>query len=174
MKVDTMSRNVVRVMKLLSNNQGIARLLLNNQDNPLSLEVTEQAMRGMLNPKADDPKILPFPFDVDAETKDGSFIRVYYNQSDFNENATISEATMHIDIIVAKSLWLIHDDLRNESLIRPYELLDRVIDMVGPKGTGDVRLDIEWCQHLYINTKFDSIRLYCKYMSVETMQQNKR
>ena len=67
-----------------------------------------------------------------------------------------------------------YDDTKNESLIRPYEIMDRVVDLVGKRGIGDVRLEIAGFQHLYINTKFDSIRLYCNYTSVETMKQNDR
>jgi hypothetical protein len=173
MKIDTMSRNIVRILKLLSKNDMLVRLIANNQDNPLSHPVTLQT-KDLINPRADDAKFLPFPFDVEAQTEDGSFVRIYYNQGEFNEGETISEAQLNIDIIVAKSLWLIYDDTKKESLIRPYEIMERIVDLLGRKGIGDIRLEIDGYQHLYINTKFDCIRLYCQYTSLETLKKDSR
>lgn len=174
MKVDTMSRNVVRVMKLLSKNVALQMLLINHQNNPMSHPVSEEAVSKMLNPTSPDAKILPYPFSIEAETEDGVFLRVYYNNGEFNKNETFSMCDLHIDIVVAKSLWLMYDDTKNESLIRTYEIMDRVVDLVGRRGIGDVRLDVEGFQHHYINTKFDCVRLYCNYTSVETMKQEDR
>lgn len=165
MKMETMSKNVVNIMKQLSKSDGLSRLLVNNNDEPFKKPVPNGYK--LINPASPDAKILPYPFDVDATTADGSFIRVYYNDGEFNENEVIAESQLHIDIICAKNLWLINDG--ENSLIRPYEMMGRVIDLVGRRSINStIRLTITGYQHLYINQKFDAIRLYCEYMTVET------
>lgn len=171
-----MSKNIVNIMLQLTKNEGLLRLLVNNDNTPFDTPVTID-VRKLINPSSPDSKILPTPFEVEATVSDSSFIRVYYNDGDFNENEVIAESQLHIDIIVARSLWLINDGVPTQSkpngdgnsLIRPYEIMGRVIDMLGKRSVNStVRLKFEGYQHLYINPKFDAIRLYCNYMSVET------
>jgi hypothetical protein len=166
-KINTLSKNIVDVMVALSKNEGLARLLVNNADNPFdsSLPIIDKSK--LINPKSESCRIYPYPFDPNATIEDSSFIRVYYNQGDFNENQVIQEMNLHVDIIVAKSLWLCNDG-RN-SLIRPYEIMDRVIDMIGHRsGNPTIKVKFDGWQHLAVNTKFDAIRLYSDYFSVET------
>lgn len=165
MKLNNLSQHVIGVMKELSLNDGIVELLANNIPNPFSVPVTDRSK--LINPSSTACKIFPYPFDPEAQTEDASFIRVYYNQGEFNSNQTIQEMNMHIDIIVAKSLWLISDDLREQSLIRPYEIMDRVVDQVGERSVSPIKLSFSGWQHLAVNTKFDAIRLYSDYYSVE-------
>src|SRR5690606_22990992 len=130
----------------------------------------DKAKKNMIRPQHPDSKILPYPFDTEATVKEGSFVRVYINQGTFDEGETIMECDVLIDIVVAKSYWLINNG--NDEMIRPYEIMDRVIDCVGRRThRSDIRLKVEGFQHHYVNTKFDCIRLYCNRMSVET--QNK-
>lgn len=165
MKMESMSKNIVNVMLELAKNEGLARLLVNNDVNPFLKPVNDKSV--LINNSSDDSKIFPYPFSPDATISDSSFIRVYYNDGDFNENEVIAESNLHIDIIVARSLWLINDGER--SMIRAYEIMGRVIDMVGKRSINStVKLKFEGYQHLYINPKFDAIRLYCNYMSIET------
>lgn len=160
-----MSKNVVKIMQELAKNEGLARLLVNNTENPFDTPVKDKTC--LIIPDGNKSKIFPYPFDPDATVVDGSFIRVYYNNGDFNENEVIAESQLHVDIIVAKSLWLINDG--SNSLIRPYEIAGRVLDMVGKRSLNStIKLKFEGYQHLYINQKFDAIRLYANYMSVET------
>lgn len=165
MRMESMSRNIVDIMTELAKNDGLARLLVNNTTNPFSTPVLDK--NRLIIPNANESKIFPYPFDVDATVEDGSFIRVYYNNGDFNDNEVIAESQLHVDIIVAKSLWLINDGTR--SLIRPYEILSRVIDMIGLRSLNTtIKLKFDGYQHLYINSKFDCIRLYSNYMSIES------
>lgn len=166
MKMETMSKNVVAVMQELSKNEGLARLLVNNDPNPFTKAITFDKSR-LINPNAVECKIFPYPFETDATTVDNSFIRVYYNNGDFSDNEVIAESQLHIDIVVAKSLWLVNDGQR--SLLRPYEIMGRVIDLVGKRSNNNtIKLKFEGYQHLYVNPKFDAIRLYSNYMSIET------
>lgn len=196
MKLESMSKNIVTIMKQLSINDGLARLLLYNIENPLDTgeydnlqdvkritgnDISYYKLNSnnkyylpspdgsikLINPTSKESKILPVPFDTEAVLEDGSFIRVYYNDGEFNENEVIAQSQLHIDIICARSLWLMHNNV--DSLIRPYEIMGRVIDLLGSRSLNKtIRLKFEGYQHLYINTKFDAIRLYCNYMSVET------
>lgn len=165
MKMESMSKNIVNIMTELAKNEGLARLLVNNVSNPFNTPVLDK--NRLIIPDATESKIYPYPFDIEATVKDGSFIRVYYNNGDFNDNEVIAESQLHIDIIVARSLWLINDGSR--SMIRPYEIMGRVIDMVGKRSLNStIKLKFEGYQHLYINPKFDAIRLYSTYMSIES------
>lgn len=163
-KIYNLSKNIVQVMQILKENDGLAELLLNDIKNPFSVPVKDKDE--LINPNSQNCRIKPFPFDPEAQIEDSSFIRVYYNTGDFNENETIQEMELHIDIIVAKSLWLINDG--RQSLIRPYEIMDRVVDLVGKRSINNlIRLKFDGWQHLSVNTKFDAIRLYSEYYSVE-------
>ena len=164
MKLESMSSNIVNIMLELIKNEGLCRLLVSNDSTPFVTPVSDRTI--LINPTSDKAKIFPYPFDIDATTADICEIRVYYNTGKFNENETIAESQLLIDVICARSLWLISDN--NRSLIRPYEIIGRIIDMLGRNSLNTtVKLNFESYQHLYINTKYDALRLYCNYMSVE-------
>ena len=163
MRTESMSKNIISILNELSNNDGLNCLLLNNTKNPFKNPVVTN-----LSKLIQDGKMLPYPFDVEATTSDGALIRVYYNDGELDSAEVISESQIHIDIICARNLWLIND-VNGQPLIRPYEMLSRIIDSVGKRSVKSaIKLDIKGYQHLYINSKFDAIRLYCEYMSVET------
>lgn len=163
-----MSKNIINIMFTLAKNEMLGRLLTHDVSNPYDLSLAKPTVEGLIKPDASTAKIFPYPFDAEATDLDGSFIRVYYNDGEFNDNEVIVESNIHIDIIVSKTLWLINDNGR-ESLIRPYDIAGRVIDLVGRRSIGtNVKLRFEGYQHLYVNTKYDCIRLYADYMSVET------
>jgi len=167
MKMESMPKNIVDIMFELTKNDGLAMLLINNESKPFDKPVSDSDKMNMIKPNSEKTKIFPYPFDTEATVTDGSFIRVYYNDGDFNENEVIAESQIHIDIICAKTLWLINDGTR--STIRPYEIMGRIIDKIGKRSLNStIKLKFEGYQHLYINQKFDAIRLYASYMSVET------
>lgn len=165
-KLGSLSKDVVKTMMALSKNEGIARLLVNHEENPFENPVGDNKVH-LANPKSELCKIFPYPFDTTATENQGVSIRVYYNNGTLNENEVISEMQLHIDIIVSKDLWLINNG--EESMIRPYEIMSRVVETIGRKGVGSaIRLDIDGWQHLSVNTKIDAIRIYCENFSVET------
>lgn len=166
MRPQSMSKNIINIMTQLAKNEGLVRLVVNNDSEPL-LTPVNISLKDLINPNSPESKFMPLPFDVDATTTEGTFLRVYYNNGELNENEVISESQIHIDIICAKSLWLINDG--DTSLIRPYEIMSRVMDLVGRNSINStIRLEINGYQHLYINKKYDAIRIYCEYMSIET------
>lgn len=167
MKLDSMSHSVVDVIKTLSNSEMLRRLISHDVANPYSTKLpAPPTAKEISTPTSGKAKIFPYPFDPEATTHDGSFIRVYYNTGEFNENEVIAESKMHIDIIVSKTLWLI-DDGRSRK-IRPYDIAGQVVDLIGRRGIATTKLKFEGYNHLYINAKFDCIRLYAEYMSVES------
>jgi hypothetical protein len=164
-KLESLSKNIVTIMDELAKNDGLARLLVHNVNNPFSPSLPAIDKSKLINQKSELCRIHPFPFDPEAQIEDASFIRIYYPNGRFNENEVIAESQINIDIVVAKSLWLIDDGQRR--LIRPYEIMSRVVDMVGKRGIGLIKLKFNGWNHLAVNTRFDAIRLYCEYMSVE-------
>jgi len=165
-KLDNLSKDIVQIMVELSKNDGLARLLTHNVENPFAQNLPVIDKTKLIKQDSELCKIRPYPFDVDAVVEDNSFIRVYFNNGDFNENEVIAETQLHVDIIVAKSLWLINDGTK--PLIRPYEIMSRVLDMIGKRAiNSNIRYKFDGWQHLYVNTKFDAIRLYSETFSVE-------
>lgn len=175
LKMETMSKNVVGIMKQLAKNNALVELLINNDSKlpllrdskGLDAKITTKIRENITNPFSETAKIFPYPFNVEATVSDGCFIRVYYNDGEFNENEVIADSQLHIDIVVARSQWLINDGVN--SLIRAYEIMGRVIDLVGKRSVGSpIKIKFDGYQHLYVNDKFDAIRLYANYMSVES------
>lgn len=172
-KMRYMSKNLINSMIALSQDEGLMKLLLNNQDNPLSCELPKgfigngksnvKKFSKIIEQSSSYCRISPIPFSLDIKTEEGSFIKMYYQKGEFDNIEVVNNLSFNIDIIVAKKLWLIHDDLTDEPLIRPYEIMDRVIDILGRNAIGNsYKLDITDFQHLAVNDKFDSIRIYCE------------
>lgn len=167
MKLESMSKSVVDVVSALAKNEMLGRILTHDVSNPYDLSLEKPIAKDLMNPNSSKAKIFPYPFDPEATELDGSFIRVYYNSGDFNENEVIAESKMNIDIIVSKTLWLINDG--KKSIVRPYDIAGRVIDLVGKRSIGNLpKLKFDGYSHLYVNTRYDCIRLYAEYMSIES------
>ncbi|SDX95594.1 hypothetical protein [Thermoactinomyces sp. DSM 45892] len=166
MRLDSLSKNIVTILTELAKNEGLAKLLLNDVSTPFSSRLPPIDSNKILNQKSELCRIFPFPFSPEAHTEDHSFIRVYYPNGSFNENEVIAETQINFDIVVAKSLWLIEDG--NRKLIRPYEIMSRVTDMLGKRSIGStIQLKFSGWNHLSVNNRFDALRLYSEYMSVE-------
>lgn len=163
-KITTMSSNIIKIMDALSKNENLVNLLIIDKneanfydkiDRPKGFEKNSQIIT-----QCDEYcRILPTPFNPEAEEEDISMIRVYYNQGLF-DGEIIDESTLHVDIIVAKKLWLIYDTETKKQLIRPYAIMDNIIDTVGRRSGNEVTVNFTGWQHLAVNTKFDAIRLY--------------
>lgn len=166
MKLESMSSSVVDVISVLAKNEMLGRILAHDVKNPYNLTLTKPDPTELMNPNSSKARLFPYPFDPEATELDGSFIRVYYNSGEFNSNEVIAESNMNIDIVVSKTLWLINDG--RKSIIRPYDIAGRVIDLVGKRSIGNITdVKFQGYSHLYVNAKFDCIRLYAEYMSVE-------
>lgn len=164
MKLESMSKNIVSILESLSKNEELRRVLALDVKNPYDRSNPSPTAKELLKEGGANQRLFPYPFDLEATTLEGSFIRVYYNDFDFNSNEVIMESELHIDIIVSKSLWTINNG--KESFIRPYDLASRVISLVGRRSVGAHRkIEFTGGTHMYVNTKFDCIRLYAKYFT---------
>lgn len=177
-KMNYLSDNIIKIMNELSKDEGLVKLLLNNEDCPIQTDLpnefvlsgstNDKKYRKIIKPNDDFCRISPIPFTPEAITDDNSFIRVYYNIGEFDGSEVINELQLNIDIVVAKSLWLIHDKDRNKSQIRPYEIMARIVDRIGKRsGNPLIQVDFNGFQHLSVNTKFDAIRLYSEYFNIK-------
>lgn len=177
-KMRYMSKSLINAMTALSQDEGLVKLLLNDEDTPLSCELPMNFVNSgksnvkkfskIIQQSSSFCRISPIPFSLDIETEEGSFIKMYYQKGEFDNAEIMNSLSFNIDIIVAKRLWLIHDDLTGERLIRPYEIMDRVIDILGKNAIGNnYKMDITDFQHLSVNDKFDSIRIYCESYQIK-------
>lgn len=159
-KVNQMSKNIIKTMKSLSYNNSISRLLINELPDPYGRDLpSDFKSSSLVKQNSQYCRILPVPFDPDAKENDSVFVRVYYNDGKI-DGEIISENILLIDIVCAKSLWLIKGIDGNES-IRPYDIMENVIDAVGRRsGNPDITIPFTAFRHLSVNTKFDAIRLY--------------
>lgn len=167
--LNNMSNNVVDVMIALAENKGIRALLYIDDSNPLHNLHDERipSAKEILSPESDKRRISPVSFNTEAQINDRTEIRVYYNIGRFSSEGKHVDYNMHIDIICAKSLWLINHPVKSRSLIRPYEIMSRIFDSVGKKNLNDLNIGrpVQF-QMLSVNERFDSIRIYYNTMDV--------
>lgn len=172
--IDRMSSNVVAIMNALSQNETIFKLLyfhdlrpmnheLENPQTEIDKKAKEVFIDGLIkNLKSEHNRISPLPFNPEATTEEKVFIRVYYNQGDITGGQLVNNSQINIDIICAKNLWLIEDNIRQLGLIRPYAIMSRVIEEVGTRNDFN-EIKVGNCtgfQHLTVNAQFECIRLF--------------
>ena len=157
-----MSNNVVDVMKAMADNYGIRALLYIDESNPLDPEHKKDVPNSLeiLQPNNEKSRISPVSFNMNAQVKDRTEIRVYYNIGRFSKEGRHIDYNMHIDIICAKNLWLITDTI-GKSKIRPYEIMSRIFDVVGQNNINQLNIGrpVQF-QMLSVNERFDAIRIY--------------
>lgn len=150
--IELMSDNLTLILDELINNQTIVKYLSYNEKNPLSKpDITLPAKSLILS------KVHPYPFDPTATTQDSCEIRVYYPHAQFDGSDTVTNTFIYIDIVCARSLWLVSDD---KAAIRPYMLASAIHRHFKDRSIGTIgKLRFNAFQHLAVNTKFDAIRL---------------
>lgn len=161
--LNQMSNNVVEVMKALSKNVGIRQLLSDNSEEPTdnrNISAIPTA-KEIVSPKSGMQRISPVSFNTNAQVENRSEIRVYYNIGQFDSSGKHVNYNMHIDIIVAKDLWMIREPNLGRSLIRPYEIMSRIFDEIGQHNSNDLHIGRPTqFQMLSVNEQFDAIRIY--------------
>lgn len=169
MKINSLSTNVIKIMNELAKSDGLVNLLLIDKDDPfVSARPSDFRKNKQIIMQNDKYcRISPTPFNPEAEDRNKSLIRVYYNNAEFDAEI-ISESQLHIDIIVSKKLWLIYNSDKDEEQIRPYEIIDLIVDKIGRRsGNPNITVDFTGWQHLAVNTHFDAIRMYAEYFKPE-------
>lgn len=159
----SMSHNVVDIMQALAQNAGIRTLLYVDDSMPFHPKHSKDVPtpEEILSPKSDKRRIYPVSFNMNAQLADRTDIRVYYNVGRFDSSGKHVDYNMHIDIICAKELWLITDHVKKKSLIRPYEIMSRIIDSTGKHNYNGLNLGkpVQF-QMLSVNERFDALRIY--------------
>lgn len=159
----SMSSNVVDIMQVLSQNMGIRTLLYINDAMPFHPKHQDKipTPTELMSPKSNKRRIYPVSFNMNAQLDDRTEIRVYYNVGRFDSSGKHIDYNMHIDIICAKDLWLIQDHVKQKSLIRPYEIMSRIVDSTGKHNYNGINLGAPvQFQMLSVNEKFDALRIY--------------
>lgn len=151
--IEIMSDNIVLLIKEITNSQKVVKYIKFNVTNPQSQpDVELPANNLVLN------KIHPYPFDPVATVEDCAEIRVYYPTANFQASGAVAQTILYIDIICAKSLWLIND---GKSSIRPYMIASELQKLFNGRSIGTLgTFKFAVMEHLNVNEKFDSIRLH--------------
>lgn len=151
--LDFLSDNLVTIMNEIINVQNIAKYLTHNKPNPLAEPNLKLPAKDLvLN------KVYPFPFDPVAATTDSTQLRIYYPKCDFEVDSVVGQVTVYLDVVTAKSLWLINDGTKSQ--IRPYMIIKEIMQKFNNNSIGTIgQLHFEGFVHVNVNDKFDAIRL---------------
>lgn len=151
-KLKLLSKNLVTVIKEMLNNQNLCRYLYYTDGTPLD----------GLKPDVDGLTLLkqnvfPVPFDPRALGEDRSEVRVYYARGNIKD-IVVEDLKLNFDIIVAKNLWFVDDEL-----IRPYEIMQEIVNTFFDKSIDTVgKLEFGEFRHLDVNEAFNAIQFQAK------------
>lgn len=156
--IELMSDNLAIILGELINNQNIVKYISYNVKDPLSQPDITLPAKNLV-----ESKIHPYPFDPITTTEESVEIRVYYPEGVIDGSKAIVETTVFVDIVCAKSLWLIND---GKSAIRPYMIMKELFQHFNKNSVSTVgRLDIQGFSHLHVNDRFDAIRLHTEMVT---------
>lgn len=150
--IDFISDNIVIIIEELIGIQKLSKYLIHNENNP-------QHQSDLFLPVKDlvGSKIFAFPFDPIATTTASSNIMVYYPNCEFQSNSVVALAPIYLDIVVAKSLWLIND---GKPQIRPYMIMKEIMEHFNDISIDTLgKLHFHGFLHVNVNPQFDCIRL---------------
>lgn len=149
--IELMSDNLTLLLSEVIEVPEIVKYLTYNQKNPLSQPNVVSPSSLILK------KIHPYPFDPIATTEDCTELRIYYPEGVFDSSGAVVETCVYIDIVVAKTLWLIND---GKAAIRPYMIMKYLFEHFHKKSIGTLgRVEFTNFAHLHINETFDAIRI---------------
>ncbi len=151
--LDYLSDNLTIILGDIINNQNIVKYISYDVSNPLSqADLLLPASDLILN------RVYPFPCDPVALVNDSTEIRVYYPKCDFQADSVLGSVEVYIDIVVAKTLWLINNGVKSQ--VRPYMIIKEIMKQFNNVSSGTVgQLHFDGFVHVNVNTKFDAIRL---------------
>ncbi|MEK5036301.1 hypothetical protein MKY96_33150 [Paenibacillus sp. FSL R7-0302] len=155
---ELMSDNLVILLGEIIKNQNIVKYVSNNVKNPLSQPDILLPAKNLIG-----SKLHPYPFDPVTTPEDSVEIRVYYPEGAIDDSRAVLQTTIYVDIVCAKSLWLIND---GKSGVRPYMIVHELFRQFNKKSVSTIgRLDITGFDHLHVNDKFDAIRLHTQMVT---------
>jgi hypothetical protein len=150
--IDFVSDNIVIIIEELIGIQKLAKYLVHNENNPLTQPDLIVPVKDLVG-----SKIFTYPFDPIANTTACSNIMIYYPQCDFQADGAIAIAPIYIDIVIAKSLWLIND---GKPQIRPYMIMKEIMQHFDDRSFNTLGiLHFHGFTHVNVNGQFDCIRI---------------
>lgn len=158
MKLELLSDNMVLILEYMMNNQNLCKLINYDEKNPIEKTNLLLPASGLLF-----TKLFPYPFNPEVIREDCTQINVWCPQGEFDDSGSISIADVVIDIVVAKSLFLINIDGRPK--LRPYETMKEVIKTFKGQSIGTLgKLKFQSFMHITANELFDVFRLRTNMM----------
>lgn len=107
-------------------------------------------------------KLFPYPFDPKTETDEQCQVRVYYPNIEFKNAEVIEDTTILFDIVCSKTLWLAEG-----KKIRPYEIASLIVNHFNNNSISTIgQINFIRAIHVFINDKYDAIRLQAKIMTI--------
>jgi hypothetical protein len=157
LKLELLSPNLVLLIDEILDNQNICKYLYYDDKNPLGQSTIADTSGLLLT------KIFPYPFSS-VITEECTQLRLYYPDGEFDSIGKIEQSLVLFDIICHKNLWLINDG--TNSLIRPYEIMKELINLFDQSLSTVGKLKFKRFNHLFVNDKFDCIRLMAEMMTI--------
>jgi len=157
LKLELLSPNLVLLIDEILTNQNICKYLYYDDKNPLGRSTIADTSGLLLT------KIYPYPFSS-AIIDECTQLRIYYPDGEFDSTGVIEQSLVLFDIICHKNLWLINDG--TNSLIRPYEIMKELANLFKPSLGTVGKLKFKRFNHLFVNDKFDCIRLMAEMMTI--------
>jgi len=156
MKLDILSENLFIIINKIIENQDIVKMVNYDVINPL------------LQPAFTNPKslfmtrIFPYPYSgIISETQ--TQIRVYYGKTNIN---IIEQTPIIFDILTHESLYMIKDQ-NNVSLLRPYEIANRITQQFDKNSIGTIGvLKFSEAIPIPIEGNYQMLRLIANMMTI--------
>lgn len=175
-KLKYISKTIVNCIKIIRKDEDLMKLILSKSNKPYDdSTITTSYVKNRLNPteeKGYNDILAPFPFNETAKFEDETNMRIYASANYFIQNGSWLESTIVFDVVTPKSQWLIFGK-EGESLIRPYEIVARVVNVFDELNRseksieGIYKLDFNGFSHISVGTSFEGIRIYAKVATVE-------
>lgn len=160
MKFELLSDNLVVFLEEIIKNQDLCKLIKYDTYNPLSEEDLILPQDVLIN-----ERLFPVPLNPDILDDDCTQINVFYPRGDFDGSGVININALFVDIVVARSLYLINID--GKSKVRAYEIMKEIVKTFEGKSISTLgKLHFLSWVHIQANKKFEVIRLITDVMQV--------
>jgi hypothetical protein len=160
MKLELLSDNLIIILQEIMKQQNLCKLINYNESTPL-------AQTDLVLPASSLLRTSLFPYSSDDETivEDCVQLRVWVYTGNF-KGADISINDVFLDIVIAKSLFLITID--GEPKLRPYEIMKELINTFDGINISTLgRLNFKtWHQLSFNESKFITFRIRAEMMLI--------
>lgn len=128
MKLSILSENLILIINKTLENQDLVKMINYNEVNPLN-------QPDIANPKLlFMQKVFPYQYTGVATTNIETQLMIYYGKTDIDH---VELTPVIFDVVLHKDLYLMKD-LENKSLLRPYEICNRITKQFDGISVGTV------------------------------------